>query len=210
MKTNPQRLAVTAATLAIIAAACGGGDSAEDVLERLAEEESGEDVDIDFDDGEINVRTEDGEFKVEVDDDGDITIEGDDGGDVFSGEGNADEGNFTFEAEGDDISIQASEELPAGWPAEVPEPGGVAIAAGSSTTSGDDTFYTVTGQVDDGPAWHEAYVGSLQSADFSETTSFTQDDQTFSILEGAEYSVQVNVSQFEGRWEVSVTVGPRQ
>ena len=49
---------------------CSSEDAAEKLIERQIESESGEDVDIDFDDGDISIQTEDGGISIETDEEG--------------------------------------------------------------------------------------------------------------------------------------------
>jgi flagellar basal body rod protein FlgG len=81
------------AGIALLAASCGGG--AESGIEKLIEQQSGADVDLDSDGG-FSVQTEEG-AGMTIDEDGNFVIT-DENGEVITG--NADEdGNFTIESE---------------------------------------------------------------------------------------------------------------
>ena len=62
--TRQRMSAIGVAGVVVLAAACGGSSS-EESLERLIEEETGEDVEIDFDDGGISVESDEGSFSVD-------------------------------------------------------------------------------------------------------------------------------------------------
>lgn len=196
--------AVLAATLALTAAACGGG--AEEGIEQLIENETGEDVELDLDgDGGFSVETEEGSFS--VDEEGNIVIEGRDG-EVTTGNIDAEDGSFSMESEGgDEFSMNTDQgELPEDWPSEVPVPEGFEILSGSSFTSGEDQFLSVLGEASDGPSWLAEYGAALESAGFSETSRFSADGDEFVTYEGNGWNVGVNSSQSGDTWQVSVNV----
>ena len=88
--------ALTTASLAL--AACSGEDLAERVVENRLEAETGEDVDIDFDDGDFSVRTEDGEITFDADEDGNVSISG-----------SSEDGEFSIESEDGETVIESED-----------------------------------------------------------------------------------------------------
>lgn len=123
----PRRLAragLCLGAVALVGTACGG--SSEDSIEELIEQNSGEDVDIDFGEDGFSVQTEDGEFSIEVDEDGSFTFDSDDGSGSFDADGEGG-GDFTFDGDGEsgDISVDTDED------------GNIVITDDSGSSSGD-------------------------------------------------------------------------
>jgi hypothetical protein len=133
---------------------------AEEAIERAIEEESGEEVDIDLDEGEVTIQSDDGEVNISADDD---TVE------IKS-----DEGEATFGSGAD---------IPEGFPAEVPIYGNMDIV--SSMTASDDggTHYTVSGSSEDSvdviKEWYEAQLAGWEIT--GQFSMDTDDGKTASI-----------------------------
>lgn len=203
--------ALSIAGLVVAASACGDDDNAiEDLIERQAAE-SGEDVQVDIDDGNIRVETEEGEFSLNVDDDGSFTIEGEDG-EVITGQGGGDDDSFVIESgDGEDgITIEGgpSADIPDDWPDDVPTPDGFDIENSSSFTTGGAVSINVGGRSDDGPGWVEQYGATLEGAGFAEQSRFTQNDDTFVTYVRDDMVVNVQTLLDNGSWIVSVAVSP--
>lgn len=101
--TPTRTLAATAAVLALTATACGGGESGQEAaLERLIENESGQDIDLDIDgDGGFSVQSEDGEFSIDIDGEGNVVFDTGDGSGTFDADGDT---GGTLEFDGEDGS----------------------------------------------------------------------------------------------------------
>ena len=90
--------------LAAVGVGCGGGESAQEaMLERMIENETGGEVDLDLDgDGSFTLKTEEGEISVDVDGDGNVEIVTPEGDATFS----AEDGEMTFDSDEGSGSIQ--------------------------------------------------------------------------------------------------------
>lgn len=101
--TRTHTFAAAAAVLTLTATACGATESGQEaVLERLIENESGQDIDLDIDgDGGFSVQSEDGEFSIDIDGEGNVVFDSEDGSGTFDADGDT---GGTLEFEGEDGS----------------------------------------------------------------------------------------------------------
>jgi len=106
---NSFHLAVTVGAVAIATTGCGRliERATEEAVEQAIEADSGEDVEVDFGDGEIRVESEDGDITFSADEEG-VQIDGTDAdGNDFSVD--ADEGGVQIESE-DGTSLDIDED----------------------------------------------------------------------------------------------------
>ena len=210
VRTKTDRVTGTIAVLAgsaLLLAACGS--TTESGIEELIEQQSGGEVDIDLDDGEIKVQTSDGEFSLDIDeDDGSFSVDVD-GEEVISGDID-DEGDGSLTIEGEDgdsaIEIESGGSIPDDWPGDVPQPEGLTIDTSSAFTSGDQVTVSVTGTTDDAEAFADAYGGQLEGAGLPQTSSLVQGENITLFHENESWFVTIFGTPFEGSWQVTVSV----
>jgi major membrane immunogen (membrane-anchored lipoprotein) len=198
-------LGLAGASVALLAAC---GSSTEQGIEELIESQSGEDVDINLEDGSFSVESEDGTFS--VDEDGNFTVEGADGetitgqadgdgnftvegadGETIVGESDG-EGDFSMESEDGSFSVDSSGEIPESWPAEVPVPDDFDVGSASVIESPDGSLITANGTSSlDNEAFVAAYGAALESAGFDKLGEFSGDGSVSASYEGAEWSVAI-------------------
>lgn len=191
--TSIKIAAAVAACLAFSACGAIAEKITEEGAERIIEAETGEDVELDFDngDGSFSVQTEDGSFS--LNEDGDFVVTGEDG-EVFTGSADDDglvvldeDGNSVVDVSGDgetgEITMQGEDgesvfrmvtEIPAEWPSEVPRPEGLTIESGSFVSADGETVMTVLGVPggDGAIRYVEAYTAALESSSMIETGRF--------------------------------------
>jgi hypothetical protein len=149
----------------------------EEAIEKAIEKESGQDVEIDLDEGEITIQGDDGEVNISSDDE---TVE------IQS-----DEGEATF---------GTGAELPEDFPAEIPVYNNMDITTSMSGTNDGKTSYTVTAMsadsVDDIYDWYESQLSGWEiTAQFSMDTD---NGQTASITaESADYEMSLMIAEDE-------------
>jgi hypothetical protein len=160
-----------------VVAGCGGSDDiSEGLIERQIEsaaEDEGVDVDVDFDDGNLSVQTEDGEFEMTTDDDGNFTISGADGEEQFSAEVD-DEGNVSLDTEDGQVTMSTDTEIPEGFP-DLPLPDDLVVTMAQEAAFDDETAYTVIGTA---PGDWESYLDEL--TDYLEGNGYTENSVTTS------------------------------
>lgn len=204
------RSTVSLVTAAVVLLGCSGEDIAENVLEDRIEAESGEDVDIDFDDGDISIRSEDGEFTLEVDeDDGNVSISG-----------SSDDGEFTIESEDGETVIETEDgetiigstggELPDDFPASIPLPNGFDVQYAQSIAGPDGQTFIVGGAVDGTPTdVLDEYVAVLEDAGFDRQQLTSTAEGGFFGYDDGEYAVSGGIgSEGEAASFLTITVGP--
>ncbi|MFC2145263.1 hypothetical protein ACFLQQ_02925 [Actinomycetota bacterium] len=134
---------------------------AEEAIEKAIESESGENVEIDLDDGGISIQGDDGEVNISSDDDG-VKIESDDG----------------------EATLGLSAELPDGFPDSAPVYPGMEITSSWTSLTDEQNSYFVTGLTDDAGddvfAWYQDELNDWEiegefnmSTDEGETSSLT-------------------------------------
>lgn len=230
---NPNRrrqpvMAAALVTVAFVAVGCSGEDLAESFIENQIENESGGEVDIDFNDGGINVETSDGSFQMSTDEEGNVSIETEDGsmemsadedGNVIieSEDGSAqmssdEEGNIVIESDEGSMEMTTGSELPSGFPSSVPIIDGLTISFSQVLETEQGTNWTVNGSV---PGTAEdvgvAYGAMFEAAGFSQTMMSQSPGLVLFTYENAELSVSAFVSDDTanpGVAMVNLTVGP--
>jgi hypothetical protein len=208
------------AGIALLAASCGGG--AESGIEKLIEQQSGADVDLDSDGG-FSVQTEEG-AGMTIDEDGNFVIT-DENGEVITG--NADEdGNFTIESEegtitggeedgefsveGEDgsLTISSGTEMPSEWPSVVPQPDDFLITTSSVIGTGDDLLVSLVGtSTRDVPDFLEYYGDTLVSAGFEQTASFESEGNVLRVYSNDTWEVTVTANDVaENESQISINL----
>ncbi len=194
MNVTTRRLSATAAGAFLTLSLAGCGQLAEEAVEQAIENESGEDVEIDFDadDGSISVTGEDGEeFNLDVGEDGETSS--------FSG---TDEEGNTFE-------MITGEGVPDDWPNDVPAPPGDAVTSTVMVDNGERIISIIT-EVDDAQDANDNYIDELSNAGFEigSTSSFESDGSSsaFTEMTSDAWSVQVNSTSDGGSGQMFVAI----
>jgi hypothetical protein len=190
-----------AAGMAIALSACG--NATETGIEQLIESQGGGDVDLDLDgDGGFSMQTEEGGMT--IDEDGNFIITDADGS-VVTGRADAESGELTVESEDGSFSSGATTELPESWPADVPEPDGLAISSATVIGSDAELVVTVVGNVD-GEGFVEEYAGALESAGFEEQSTFTADGTINNVYSNGDWTVGLLYFGDESENQATVSV----
>lgn len=199
---NHTLIMLGAAGLALALSSCG--DAAETGIEQLIESQGGGNVDLDLDgDGGFSMQTEEGGMT--IDEDGNFIIT-DAEGNVVTGGADAETGEFNVESEDGSFSTGSTTELPEQWPSDVPEPNGLSIA--SATVIGSDTEQTISvgGTVSGGEEFVDSYASALESAGFSQDSSFTAEDTINNTYSNDQWAVNVGFFGESGDNQVTITV----
>ena len=180
MTITTRRVGALAVCSLLALSISGCGKLAEEAVEQAIENESGEDVEIDFDaeDGSLSVTGEDGEeFNLEVGEDGETS----------SLSGTDEEGN-TFE-------MTTGQGVPDDWPDDVPVPPGDAVTSTVMVNNGERVISIIT-EVDDVQSANDDYIDELSNAGFEigSTSSFESDGSSsaFTGMMNDAWSVQVS------------------
>jgi hypothetical protein len=186
---------------AVVALALSSCDSATETgLEQLVESQGGGDVELDLDGESFSIETEDG--RMTVDENGNFVVTDADGN-VVTGEADPETGDVNVESEDGSFSTGSTTELPEEWPADVPEPDGLSIA--NATVIGSDTEQTISvGGSVSGEEFVESYGSALESAGFTEDSSFSSEGTINNTYSNGEWTV--NVGFFGDGSENQVTV----
>jgi hypothetical protein len=180
MTQTTQRIGAVAVGSLLALSISGCSQLAEEAVEQAIENESGGDVEIDFDgdDGSLSITGENGEeVNVEIDEDG--------GSSSFSG---TDEEGNTFE-------MTTGQGVPDDWPDDIPVPPGDAVSSTVMINNG-ERIITIITEVDDVAGANEDYVDQLSDAGFEigSTSSFENDGNSsaFTEMTNDAWSVQIN------------------
>ena len=157
----------------------------EGAIERAIEEESGENVDIDLDEGEVTIQSDEGEVSISSDEET-VTID-------------SDEGEATF---------GSGAELPEGFPAEVPVYGNMEIVSSMSGTDDGVTSYTVSGLSEDSvdviKEWYEAQLAGWEiTGQFSMDT----DDGSTASINAMSGESELNIMMAEDEDGTTIIIG---
>jgi len=169
MRTTTRRIGATAAGTLLALSLAGCGKLAEEAIEQAVENESGEDIEIDFnaDDGTLSIEGENGEeFSIDVDEDGETS--------TFSG---TDEDGSTFE-------MTTGTDIPDAWPNDIPVPPGT-ITSATAMADDSERILNISSEVSDAAAAHDGYVAQLESIGFTSgsTSSFESDGSSSAFTE---------------------------
>ncbi len=224
-------------TAALVAGGCGADKLAEKAIEKQIESETGEDFDIDIDDGNIVVESEEGRIELSTDDDGNISVQGesdegsfsgnasadDDGNVVIQGESDDGEGSFeisgdgetaTFESDDGSMVITSDGSLPDEFPSSVPLPDSLQVESSTVLSEGNELFVSVNGSVSaEHGAATDAYASALEDAGFTQQMVTKSPDSSFFSYQNAEYTVSGWVTAnagADGSTLISVTVVPAE
>ena len=143
----------------------------EEAIEKAIEKESGEDIDIDLDEGEMTIESDDGEVSISSDDDS-VEISSDDG----------------------EMTIGSGAELPEGFPGNVPVYPDMEITASWKSTENDKNSYFLSGLTndkgDDVFAW---YKDKLSGWDIDGEFTMSGDEGKTSSLSAKGNGLLVNI-----------------
>ncbi|MFC2159345.1 hypothetical protein ACFLQS_01360 [Actinomycetota bacterium] len=161
---------------------------AEEAIERAIEKESGENVEIDLEEGEMTIKGEDGEVNISSDDD---TVE------IKS-----DEGEATF---------GSGAELPEGFPGNVPVYPDMELTTSWKSTEGDKDNYSISGLTEDaGDDVFEWYKDKLSGWNIEGEFTMSGDDGKTSTLsakgDGLTVTIMVIETEDEGTAVVQTVV----
>jgi flagellar basal body rod protein FlgG len=205
-RTRTSKLLLSAsavAGLALVASGCGESPS-EFVAEKVIEQQTDGDVDVDFDSGAINVATPDGQLQ--VDEDGNFTVT-DENGEVITGQGD-DDGNFTVDGDDGSFTMSQSGDIPDEWPGEIPQPDGVAVSGSSVIDTGQGSGITLAGSVDDAEAFMAQYGGNLEGAGLSKMSEYSNADSASAVYGNDDWTMSIGASKFDDGIQVSITLYP--
>jgi hypothetical protein len=190
-----------AAGFAVALSACG--NAAETGIEQLIESQGGGNVDLDLGgDGGFSIQTEEGGMT--IDEDGNFVITDADGS-VLTGSADAESGEFTVESEDGSFSSGATTELPASWPADIPEPDGLAITNATVISSDGERAITVVGSVGS-EGFVDRYASALESAGFDEESAFRSDGTLNNVYSNGEWTVGVLYFGAQSENQVTISV----
>jgi hypothetical protein len=214
----------------LLVAACGGGDdqsdSVADAVEDLLDGDASALDDLDASDlDELLEEITDGALDDLGDGSGLDELFGDNGtldellgggalGELLEeqsgGAVDIDDDGISVESEDGNLSVTSTDELPEGWPAEVPTPDGLDVDTVAVADTTDTVNISVMGSVEgDTIAWIERYGEQLEGAGFEQTTfNRTGDDATGSYRSEL-YDVVVVSAAFGGDATVTVALTAR-
>ncbi len=180
MIITTRHVGATAASVLLALSLAGCGKLAEEAIEQAVENESGEDVEIDFD-------AEDGTFSIEGENGEEFSIDVDENGEASTMSGTDEDGN-TFE-------LSSGRDIPDEWPDDIPTPPGPVTSGSVFTENGAHTV-SVSTEVPDPTLAYEGYLEQLNSIGFTtESTSTFEGDgggSSFGILARDDMSIQVS------------------
>lgn len=191
------------AVAAVIAAAASTGCSSDEITERVIEEgverEAGEDVDIDLDDGNIRIETDEGTFEMNADGDGNVSIEGESADGDFSID--SEDGVTVIESDDGRTVIAGGAGIPDDFPDSVPLPAGFEPEFSQSmTTAGGDGWILggpVAGSMSE---LAESWFGALESAGFERRQVAETPDSIIFGFDDGEHSVSGIVGEDGGTY----------
>lgn len=196
-----RRLAPFVAGVVLLGGACS--NAAESGLENLIEEQGGGDVDLDLDgDGGFSIETEDGSMS--IDEDGNFVVT-DENGDTITGQADED-GGVNIESEDGSFTSGSTTELPDQWPAEIPQPDGLAIESATVIGSEDDQSITVSGTAQSAD-FVDDYAMQLESAGFTQESTFESDGTVNRVYVNNPWTVGVVYFGDGDRTTISVFAG---
>lgn len=196
-----RRALALSAPILLLASACGSGDDAvSDAIGEAIESESGEDVDVEFEeDGSMTITDKDGEVIVDIDEDGGtikVEGEGEDGDETMTIESDED-GSVTVES--DDGTTRMADEIPAGFPDDVfPVPSDATELYGIAAETDGDKSFNLSFRVDEDPEqfWNDLRALVPASATIANESSGTT---------GGNFAAQMVFSGWDG-WSGVVTI----
>lgn len=198
---NRSALPAAAVTVVFLVASCG--DSADEGIEQLIEQQTGGNVEIDSGNGGFSVQTEDGSMT--MDEDGNFVVTDEDG-ETVTGQANED-GVFEMESDDGSFSMDSGGDVPEEWPAAIPVPEGLAGLSSMVANSDGDLQITLTGTA--GSGFVDEYGSSLESSGFTETSSYESDGNVIKQYESDAWAVSVNSFAEGDSQQVTVALYPK-
>jgi hypothetical protein len=188
-RARARRVRLTAAGIAVVGVAgCSGEDIAERVIENRIEAESGENIDIDLDSGNIRIETDEGTFEMSADGEGNISIrgEGTDGNISID----SDDGVTVIESDDGTAVIGGGAGVPDGFPGSVPLPDGFEPQFSQSVSTAEGDAWILGGEMDGTAAEiAESYLPSLEAAGFERLHMTESPDSVIFTYDNGEFSV---------------------
>ncbi len=228
IRTDRSRFALAIAAVAILSTGCGRlvEKATEEAVEQAVENDSGEEVEIDFDDGGVRVESADGDVTFDADENGiridgtdadgnDVTFSADENGfeaegpdgEVVTGAADGD-GGFTVDGADGEPVFTTSEGIPDQWPDDVPQPDGLSDVSGTYFAEGETVSMVVTGTVSGDPSsTFDGYTGALVDAGFEEESTFTQGESTTSSFVRGDQQMIVNIESDGSTSQMVISLG---
>lgn len=148
---------------------------AEEAIEKAIEKDSGENVEIDLEDGEMTIQGDDGEVNISSDDDT-VKIESDDG----------------------EVTFGSGAELPDDFPGNVPVYPDMEITTSWTSTENDKASYSISGLTDDeGDGVFAWYKDELSGWNIEGEFTMSGDDGKTSTLSAKGSGFVVTIMVFE-------------
>ena len=189
----------------VLLTGCSGEGIAEKAIENQIESESGEDVDVDLDNGNFSIQTEDGEFSVQSD--GDQTIIQTEDGDVVM---QSEDGQTIIQSDDGTLIGSASGDLPDDFPGDLPLPDGAVFEYTQQMTTPEGQTFILGGSV---PGSHgdvlDAYVAALEAAGFTQQQLTTTPDGGYYAYDNGTWTIGGTASEGDdGMTALAITVTP--
>jgi hypothetical protein len=198
------RILALGAGVALAVASCGG-NATESGIEKLIEQQTGGDVDLDFDNGSggFSIDTEEGSMRMDAD--GNFVVTGPDG-EVITGNADSETGGFAMESADGSFRVSDDGSFPEEWPSEIPQPSGYTVASSTYMSDGDGlaTIALVGASPQGVTEFAESYGSTLESAGFEQTAKYEADDFASIAYEGNGWTVMINGTGSD----VQITIGP--
>jgi len=202
----------------------GCGEVAENLLEegveKAIENDSGEDVELDFN-GEDGIRIETDEGTMTIDGEGNMVIVGEDGETITAqatedgvtvtdGDGeevlNIDDDNGQVTTESGEDSFTAGPGMPEQWPNAVPKPAGLEDVSGTTIVSNGNISISITGtSPGDAEGYFDEFASTLEDAGFTRSTFFEGEGIRQGTYEGTDYTVSVFADGSTSTMGVTIT-----
>lgn len=185
---------VAAATVALT----GCGDSSDTAVEEMIEQQSGLDVEIDSDDGNMSIETEDGSMT--VDEDGNLTVTGADGSLVMQNDG---DGGVDIQGDDGRLSVGSGDGVPDEWPDDVPAPDGLSDSTSTVAEDANGTTILINGTAD--IPYAKQYADDVAAAGFTETYRGEAQGTLTVTLESDGWSLAILAGGDDGFTTVTLT-----
>ena len=204
------RVWATVVGLGLITAACSGEDIAERIVENRLEAESGQDVDIDLDDGGVSVQTEDGEFSIRTDADGNVSVEGAGGSGDERFTIDSENGETVVETEDGTATLSQNGDVPDDFPSDVAVPAGTQILFSQALDTPDGRAFSLGGTSPLTPAdFAGEFESTLVGAGYDEEQrSSPEGDNELLVYRNADRRVQAVVTPGDDGSGFQITVQP--
>jgi hypothetical protein len=202
-QSTPSSSILLAATFAAAIALSSCSEAADEGLEQLIEQQTGENVEIDSENGGFSVETEDGSMT--IDEDGNFVVTDEDG-ETVTGQAGAEDGDFQVESDDGSFRVDTSGGVPEEWPSDIPQPEGLGELSSTVSSTADELLITITGKADAG--FVDDYGAQLESSGFEQTSSFESADNVTRQYENATWYVSVNAFPEGDAQQIAVSLYP--